>query len=301
MRNNIGRMIAIGCGLAWAAALHATPADVASAAKPSDAPLPFTPPPESALPQGPFGAAVKRGEQIFLHTPQLAGAYVGNALNCASCHLDAGRMPDSSPMWGAYTRYPAFRSKTGHVDRFAERLQGCFQYSMNGKAPPLDSEILIDLEAYSYWLASGAPIGAKLRGAGYPRLPKPKLASDYMRGAVVYAQHCAICHGADGAGQSRGNQPVFPALWGPKSFNWGAGMHAVNTAAGFIEANMPLGLPHSLTTQQAWDVAMFMDSHERPQDPRFDGNVASTRAKYHDSPYSMYGMTVNGQVLGASR
>jgi ABC-type lipoprotein release transport system permease subunit len=32
--------------------------------------------------------------------------------------------------------YPAYRAKNGHVNTFAERLQGCFRYSMNGKAPP---------------------------------------------------------------------------------------------------------------------------------------------------------------------
>jgi len=55
-----------------------------------------------------------------------------------------------------------------------------------------------------------------------------------------------------------------------------------------------------LTDQQAWDIALFMNSHERPQDPRYTGSVQETRRKYHDSPYSMYGMTVNGHVLGGN-
>lgn len=75
-------------------------------------------------------------------------------------------------------------------------------------------------------------------------------------------------------------------------------MHDIKNAAGFIKANMPLGLGGKLTDQEAWDVATFMDSHERPQDPRFQGSVAETRKKYHDDPTSMYGMTVGGHVLG---
>ena len=67
-------------------------------------------------------------------------------------------------------------------------------------------------------------------------------------------------------------------------------MHQVNNAAGFIYANMPLGKGKSLTEQDAWDVAMFMDSHERPQDPRFKGNVAETRKKFHDSDESRRSM-----------
>lgn len=76
-------------------------------------------------------------------------------------------------------------------------------------------------------------------------------------------------------------------------------MHEMQNAAGFIKANMPLGLGGTLTDQEAWDVAMFMDSHDRPQDPRYSGSVEGTRAKYHDSPNSMYGKTVNGHTLGS--
>jgi len=76
-------------------------------------------------------------------------------------------------------------------------------------------------------------------------------------------------------------------------------MGDIRNAAGFVKANMPLGLGGTLTDQQAWDVAIFMDSHERPQDPRFTGSVQDTRAKFHDTPDSMYGRDVNGHVLGA--
>jgi thiosulfate dehydrogenase len=259
----------------------------------------FEPPAESAMPGGDFGKSVKLGEQIFTHTGQFAGKFVGNPLTCANCHLDAGRKANSSPLWAAYISYPAFRSKNGHVNTFAERLQGCFNYSMNGKAPPLGDPVLVALESYAYWLATGAPVGGKVDGRGYPKLPPPAQKADYARGAEVYAQHCALCHGADGQGQSSNGQMVFPPLWGARSFNWGAGMHEIQNAAGFIKANMPLGLGGTLTEQQAWDVATFMDSHERPQDPRFKGSVAQTRAKYHDSPYSLYGTEVNGHLLGS--
>jgi thiosulfate dehydrogenase len=259
----------------------------------------FTPPAETAMPSGDFGQSVKLGEQIFIHTKEYAGQYVGNSLNCASCHLDAGRKADSGPLWAAYISYPAYRSKTGHVNSFAERMQGCFDYSMNGKAPPLGDPVLVALESYAFWLAKGAPVGTDLAGRGYPKLAAPAQKPDYARGAQLYAQHCALCHGAGGQGQSVDGKTVFPPLWGAQSFNWGAGMHEIQNAAGFIKANMPLGLSGTLTDQQAWDVATFMDSQPRPQDPRFTGSVEATRAKYHDSPWSMYGKTVNGHMLGS--
>jgi thiosulfate dehydrogenase len=42
-----------------------------------------------------------------------------------------------------------------------------------------------------------------------------------------------------------------------------------------------------------------MDAHERPQDPRFHGSVAETREQHHDDPNSLYGIEVNGHVLGS--
>jgi len=259
----------------------------------------FNPPPDAAMPAGEMGQTVRLGEQIFDNTTQYAPGYVGNRLRCSSCHLDAGRKANSAPLWAAYVAYPAYRSKNHHVNTFAERLQGCFVYSMNGKAPPLGDPILVALESYSYWLATGAPIDPNLPGRGYPKPARPHLPANFKRGQQVFIQHCALCHGADGAGQNaEDGSMAFPALWGDGSFNWGAGMAGIGNAAAFIQANMPLSQGGTLNDQQAWDVATYMDSHERPQDPRFLGSVQATRAKFHDSVDSMYGRRVNGHLLG---
>jgi thiosulfate dehydrogenase len=258
----------------------------------------FAPPAENEIPSGPFGDMVRRGRDIFTDTGAQAAAYVGNGLACSNCHLDAGRLPNSAPLWGAYVRYPAYRSKTGQVNDYIQRVQGCFVYSMNGKAPPADSPEMLALEAYSFWLSTGAPVGATLAGAGYPKMQAPQ-PPDYRRGERVYQDNCALCHGKDGQGQAVAGRYVFPPLWGPDSFNWGAGMHQLDNAAAFIQANMPFGRGGSLDKQQAWDVAMFVDAHERPQDPRFTGDIAATRRQFHDNPDSLYGTVVDGRLLGA--
>lgn len=258
----------------------------------------FTPPQESSIPDDAFGKMVKLGRDIMLDTPKYAKTYVGNALSCVNCHTDAGRMAGSAPLWAAYVSYPAYRSKNKKVNTYEERLQGCFRFSMNGKAPPLGSEVLVALESYSYWLAKGLPVDEKVPGRGYPNLPDPAQAPDYVRGQKVYEAKCAICHAQNGQGQYVNGQTVFPPLWGDKSFNWGAGMGSYKNAAKFIYANMPYGMSYSLTPQEAWDVAYFMDAHERAQDPRWAGSVAATRAKYHDSKFSLYGTRINGKLLG---
>lgn len=269
------------------------------AAKPPAEHAAFTPPPESAIPNDQFGDMVRLGEAIFHDTQHNASSFVGNKLQCSNCHLDRGRLANSAPLWAAYVAYPAYRSKNKHVNTFEERLQGCFHFSMNGKVPPRGDKVLVALQTYAYFLAKGAPTGANLPGRGYPKLKKPAKPLDYAHGQQVYAQHCALCHGADGQGQSSAQgQIMFPPLWGAHSFNWGAGMGSIKNAAAFIKANMPLGQGGTLSDQDAWDVATYIDSQERPQDPRFSGSVAETRKKYHDSAMSMYGKTVNGVLLG---
>lgn len=264
-----------------------------------DAPSPhFTPPDEKEIPNNAYGDMIRLGRDIFTNTPKYASQYSGNGLSCVNCHLDRGRLANSSPLWAAYVSYPAFRKKTGTVSTYEERMQGCFDFSMNGKAPPSGSKELTALVTYSYWLASGAPTGKRLPGAGYPEVAKPSLAPDFQRGSKVYAANCALCHGADGEGTKAGERFVFPALWGSESFNWGAGMHRINTAASFIKANMPLGRGNTLSDQEAWDVAAFVNSHERPQDPRRHSSVAETRKEFHDE-VCQYGEEVNGQVLGS--
>ncbi|MGA9855635.1 MAG: c-type cytochrome [Gammaproteobacteria bacterium] len=258
----------------------------------------FVPPPAIAIPTGPDGDMIWHGIQIFEDTQHEASNYVGDSLNCSSCHLDHGRRADSAPMWAAYVVYPKYRDKNRKVNTLEERIQGCFSYSMNGTPPAADSPEMKALVTYFHWLATGLPVGITPKGAGYPKLAPLSHPLDIQHGAHVFASNCALCHGDDGQGHAANGEQVFPPLWGPKSFNWGAGLERVSTAAGFIKANMPYGAGGTLSDQDAWDLAAFVDSHTRPQDPRFTGNVEETRKKYH-AHGSYYGQMVDGHLLGA--
>lgn len=266
----------------------------------------FQPPPESEIPDGPHGDAIRRGRAIFTSTRAFAAPYAGSDLSCSSCHLDAGRQANSAPMWAAWVAYPRYRSKDRAISTMEDRIRGCFTYSMNaqyspaGAAPPPGSDIYRDLQSYFHWLAAGAPTGGTMAGSGFPTPPLPAAGYDPARGASVYEQHCAACHGADGAGQRNPDGSVtIPPLWGDRSFNWGAGMARVDLAAGFIQANMPLGQGNSLSDQDAWDVAAFMDSHERPKDPRQMGSVVQNARLNFAGQHSYYGRVVDGRILGA--
>ncbi len=266
----------------------------------------FTPPPVSDIPDGPDGDAIRRGMAIFDDPRTHAAAFVGNSMACKNCHLDSGRRANSSPMWAAWVAYPQFRKKTGSINTMEDRIEGCFRYSMNapnspsGGPPPAGSDLYRDLEAYFRWLATGATIGAKMKGAGYPTPALSQSGYDPARGAQVFNAKCAACHGADGQGaRTPDGKVVYPPLWGPRSYNWGAGMARIDLAAGFARANMPFDQPGTLSDQEAWDVAAFIDSHERPSDPRQTGSVADNAQANFKGQKSYYGQIVGGKLLGS--
>lgn len=246
---------------------------------------------------------IRRGHDLFTNTQQLRGENVFNNMNCSSCHLGDGAMPFSAPVWPAAVLLPNFRPKNGHVNNLEERIAGCFTYSMNGKPPEYGSDNMVALSAYHQWLATGVPMYLKqpIYGRGYPAPGRPEELS-YARGESLYNDKCAVCHAEDGSGLMVGDQVVFPATWGDMSNNWGAGIVRLFTAAGFIQNNMPLGQPNSLSDQEAWDIAYYMSSQERPQDPRYTGDVAETLKIYGPTFHknSLYGQTRehDGQVLG---
>jgi len=258
----------------------------------------FTPPSAAGAPGDPFGDAVRLGERLITDTAVQAPNYVGNGLVCSNCHLDAGRKAGAAPLWAAFVNFPAFRAKNGEINTFQKRVQDCFVYSLNGAPPPLGSRELIAIESYAAFMARGLPSGMSPPGRGFPEIGAPPLDPDDRRGGAVFVQKCSACHGPEGAGQKIKGGPAYPPLWGARSYNWGAGLARVDRAAAFIRANMPQGDEGSLTVQEAWDVAYYIDGKTRPQDPRFSSSATATRARHHATPFSRYGTVVGGVLLG---
>jgi thiosulfate dehydrogenase len=222
----------------------------------------------SALPLDKHGSLVRLGHKIFIDTPTHARRFSGNALSCTHCHLGAGTKADSAPMWAAWGMYPAYTAKSDRVITFEERVQQCFRFSMNGFAPPLDSEEVRALSAYAQWLARGRPVGVELPGRGFPTLKRTGADPNLLRGKAVYANRCAACHGVGGQGvKGATGQVLYPPLWGWSSYNRGAGFQRIDLLAGFLKANMPLGNP-DLSDQEALDLAAWIDVQFRMPDPR---------------------------------
>jgi thiosulfate dehydrogenase len=228
-----------------------------------------TPPSDAEIPRDRYGDDVRLGQKIFTETYKYARRYTGNQLTCSNCHLDAGRKPNAVPLWAAFGMYPAYKAKNDRSNTLEERIQQCFQFSMNGIAPALDTPEVRALVTYMHFLAKGAPIGVELPGRGVPQIPRTGQDPNPMRGADVYRDKCVACHGANGEGKKKsGSGYAFPPLWGSDSYNKGADMARSALLAGFVKANMPLGSGGTLTDQEALDVAAYINLQLRPWDPR---------------------------------
>jgi thiosulfate dehydrogenase len=215
-------------------------------------------PADSLIPTGPLGVAIRRGQALLLATRESLPAAVGNRLRCVSCHLDAGRRPVGS--WvGTFARYPAYRARSGTVETIEFRVNDCFRRSMNGTALDPAGPDMRDIVAYLAFLSRGVAVGPPEAGAGNRLQKWAAFTADTTAGARVYAGVCAKCHGEGGQGGV-----AAPPVWGAGSYNIGAGMARVRTAADFIRNNMPFDQPGTLSDQQAFDVAAFVNARPRP-------------------------------------
>ena len=262
MRAAAGFLLAAALLVGAACSAHAPPQPPASVAQGE----PIAPAARAAanatLPPGREGQLIAQGRAIIEHTQSRMRNNVRAAMSCEACHVAAGTKPHAGSFVGIYATFPQWNKRSQRYIALQDRLAECFLYSMNGKPPAYASHEMVALVAYIAFLSRGAPVGKGFAGLGYESF-RPPHAPSVARGLGVYTQRCLACHGADGGGLAG-----RPPLWGPKSFNGGAGMHRLNTMAGFVRYNMPYGSsPDTLSQQDAYDVSAFVLSHPRP---RFD-------------------------------
>jgi thiosulfate dehydrogenase len=211
------------------------------------------------------------GARLMTETRSLLPNNVGDALNCASCHMNGGTVAKASPYFGLTALFPMENKRAGRVISIEDRLNGCFQRSEAGSPLAVDSTDMQAMVAFMGWMKGDVGADGKIEGRGAVKIDRA-IKPDPSRGEKLYKAECAVCHGENGEGaKNAAGDWIFPPLWGDASFNIGAGMARTYTAAGFIKANMPVAhVPNfpqdqgGLSDQDAVDIAEFFTHQPRP-------------------------------------
>ena len=229
---------------------------------------------------------IKWGYQIFTSTPEEASQFAPGRGSCNNCHLNGGQRERSLPLVGVAGMFPEYNRRAGRLISLADRVVDCFLRSQNAtgrlatesdhaadgssQLPSPTSREVLAVSAYITWISNGSQVGKNPTWRGQNTiqtnalLPIDKL--DRSRGESLYTERCTSCHGADGQGVQIGTKKAGP-LWGPDSWNDGAGAARVYTLAGIIRYSMPYLDPGSLSDEDAQHVAAFINSKPRPAYP----------------------------------
>ncbi len=181
---------------------------------------------------------VELGERLFRAGPHLGGSKQ-NELVCATCHgttKDGDRAGGTVFVGGSLHDVMARRGWwNGELSSSLQAVNACLTFFMKGDARgvPGDSP---EMRALFEYLASLSPSpAASLEARRFSLPPQVRTvipAGDRGRGAQVFSQACAPCHGAYGTGEGR----VEPALtpWFPDAFR--------SYCSVFAEPKVPLAL-----------------------------------------------------------
>jgi thiosulfate dehydrogenase len=251
--------------------------------------------------QSPAAVTEEYGKRLIAQTTEILGPdvadpamrYTNSRLACSSCHIGAGMEPGNLSLATAITRYPRQSPRSNSNETIEDRINGCMTRSMNGRALADDSPEMRAMVAYLAFLArqDAATAASRRKAHEPPPFRTPDRAANLEAGERVFIRRCAACHGQDGGGLPASPNLVqgyvFPPLWGPNSFNEGAGLHRVLTAARFVKAKMPLGKA-DLSDDDAFDVAAFLNSRPRPEMADLDRDYPDRTKKPVDTGYPPY-------------
>lgn len=265
--------------------------------------IPLNPIEDQTLEPSPLTEQIRWGFQIFTDTPKHAPQFVGGTVSCANCHLNAGQRERALPIVGVAGAFPEYNGRAARLISLGDRIVDCFMRSENatGREPqelptPSSREVLA-LNAYITWISKGYPVGKSPDWRGHNAIAPANLipvgALDRARGEAIFMEQCTSCHGEDGQGKPIGgpvpnSEKKAGPLWGPDSWNDGAGASRVYTLAGIIRYTMPYLNPGSLSDEDAQHVAAFITSKPRPvypfKDRDYKGSKIPVDAVYYTRP-----------------
>ena len=240
---------------------------------------------QTNYPKGKLKEVIKLGEDILIHTDTnpISKSYVNSKLQCVNCHRKGknGKVGTSERIGtfvGTATAFPAYSKRYNDIISLQNRIDGCFQRCLGGDKSVVNTKVGIAVESYITWLSQGKPINMSSIA---PRTPlkikfwsknrnkfkvffKKVSHKNYINGKKLYEKKCALCHDKNGDGNGS-----FPPLWGKdKNGQWlsytaDGSMAKLPNGATWIQDNMPLGKPNTLTDQETVDITLYIDAQER--------------------------------------
>ncbi len=219
---------------------------------------------------------IRWGFKLFTNTSTEAPQFVPGKISCSNCHLNAGQRERALPLVGIAGMFPEYNRRSGRLYTLNDRVVDCFLRSQNATGtadsplPNTTTKEVNALVAYITWLGRGYAVGKNPEWRGKNAIAQDKQIAvaklDPKKGEALFMDRCTNCHGKDGQGVAIGDKKAAP-LWGPDSWNDGAGAARIYTLAGIIRYMMPYTSPGSLSDEEAQQIAAFINSQPRPSFP----------------------------------
>jgi thiosulfate dehydrogenase len=262
--------------------------------------FPKNPLTDPALDKSKLAEQIRWGFQIFTDTPRHAPHFAPGKMSCNNCHLNGGQRERSLPLVAVAGMFPEYNRRSGRLYSLNDRIVDCFLRSENATGrmddkngadslPAASSKEVLAVSAYITWLAQGFQIGQNPSWRGQNAIAQADLIPieklDLRKGEALFKEHCTNCHGEDGQGVAIGDKKAGP-LWGPDSWNDGAGAGRIYTLAGIIRYSMPYLAPGRLTDEEAQQIAAFINSKPRPSYPFKDQDYRTEKLPADSVYYS---------------
>ena len=246
------------------------------------------------------GKLIWYGYELIANTSAYLGpkgtvAHISNGMNCQNCHIDGGTVPYGNNFGKVYATYPLFYARSNSIESINDRINNCFERSLNGSDLNNNSREMKAIYAYIKWLGNDVSKGDTLGGTTIKKLKYMVVAANPVKGKEVYISNCSSCHGNDGGGRLNADESgyVYPPLWGKHSYNDGAGMYRLSSFASFAKNNMPFGVDYhnpKLSDEDAWNVAAFVNCQSRPHRDQ-TADWKNVKKKPTDFPFGPYADT----------
>jgi len=204
----------------------------------------------------------------------------GTHTSCDHCHQGIGDKQTAAgvPQTGSlslaasWVMADMYEKFTGILLPYELHQMQCYINSSNGYKPNVADDLIRDVTAYSRFLAAALDLrfGNRYPEQGVDEVTASstlKRGDDYVRGAALFQQKCARCHGPQGLGTVVDGKVLFPAVAGPNAFNLQSrnNFSFVSTILpGFICRNMPSGEEGTLSAQDCRDIGFYVSNLPRP-------------------------------------